>query len=632
LRCSHLRNFARSGKPVGALDPPILADAGNPDLVRAGRRPYHSWMRRLLLPAWCAVGVMPRAAAAQEVALVSEGPVLEWVAVRVPLATEQLGAIAAVAVDRVQAGSAGQPAGALWGEAPGGAPGADWASRPLQGARRSKAPLGALGRDGRCSCATEIGDSRRERVAALFAQVVFTAGDEVERTQSLELRARYSDGMVVHLNGVEVARRGIGSDADSMETARAPRGREWETFYLPAAGLLRRGENRLAIEVRPHRYKRAPSLDLALVARAGGPRVVRGPIVQWLAGGGAAITFDTDLPARASVELAIGQTTPVMRRSNGGALAVRHRIELAALPPGAPVRYRVRAGGDALPEMQFHAPPAAGAPLRFAVYGDTRNGHRVHAQIARSVLEEAPAFVVTTGDHVVRGTDEGDWQAFFAIAGEVLARLPFYPVAGNHDLGRAGDEERRMNEILALPRPTSAQPAAATPEWAHWYSFDVAGVHMVVLDSNSYEHQAQLDWLRADLAAARAAGARAIFAAVHHGPFSRGPHGGSRIARDSYLPLLVEHRIALLFAGHDHIYQRGEKDGLPYFVSGGGGAPLYPIKCGSRGRPRCREPDGASHAASEHHYLVVTVHQSHIEVCPRRPDRTPLEKCVQYKR
>jgi hypothetical protein len=34
------------------------------------------------------------------------------------------------------------------------------------------------------------------------------------------------------------------------------------------------------------------------------------------------------------------------------------------------------------------------------------------------------------------------------------------------------------------------------------------------------------------------------------------------------------HPIAGVFAGHEHFYQRGETDGLKWFVLGGGGAPL----------------------------------------------------------
>jgi hypothetical protein len=570
----------------------------------------------------------PAAARAGETVYLAPGGELDWVALRVPLAHQQLGAIAAGEADRAQAAADGRtPAAQVPVFGAGDGPGEGWAVRKLAGAAHGRAPLAARATDGRCSaCGSEIGDQRAGRIAALYAQAVFTAGDEMAEVRVLELKVRYSDGMVAYLNGREVARRQIARDAGPTVPVDRPSGPDWETIYLPARGLLKKGENRIAVEVRPHRGERAPVLDLALIGRSGA-RIVRGPIVQWLGPTAAAIAFDTDLPSRASVEYARGGSGEkwMSAPSAGGALAVHHRALLRDLPAASPIRYRVVAGGDVTPELSFRTAPGAGDPVRFGVYGDMRSGHRVHAQIVESLLDEAPDFVIVTGDLVVRGTDEGGWQKFFEVTGKLLARLPYYPVAGNHDVGRAGEEERRLNEIFGLAA------VADRPEWGHWYSFDVAGVHVAVLDSNAYDQEAQLTWLDADLTAARKAGARVLFAATHDGPYSRGNHGGNPIARDRYVPLLAKHGVLLLFAGHDHIYQRGQAGGLAYIVSGGGGASLYPIRCGTRGRPRCPEDDGAILALSEHHYLSITVQRDYVLVCPKRPDRTPLEKCIRYK-
>lgn len=585
--------------------------------------------RRVLAAALAASALCwPAASRAGDVEYVAAGAELEWAALRVPLAHQQLGVIAAGEVDRAQAAAERRAAAAqvpVFGAADG--PGEGWAGKRLAGAARGRAPLAARDLDGRCSgCGAEIGDQRAGRIAALFAQATFTAGDEIASVRVIELRVRFSDGMVAHLNGREVARRGIARDAGATAPVDRPSGPEWETIYLPAKGLLKKGGNRLAIEVRPHRLERAPVLDVALAARAGA-RIVRGPIVQWLGPNAAAVAFDTDLPSRATVEYAAGAAGDKMTpaRSAAGALAVHHRVEIRDLPASSAIRYRVVAGGDVTPELSFRTPPAPGDPVRFAVYGDMRGGHRTHGRIVDAILDEAPDFVIVTGDLVLRGTDEGGWQKFFEVTARLLARVPYYPAAGNHDIGRAGDEERRMNEIFGI----AAVPER--PEWGHWYSFDVAGVHVAMLDSNAYDHEAQLAWLDADLAAARKVGARALLAAVHDGPYSRGNHGGNPLARERYAPLLARHGVLLLFAGHDHIYQRGEIGGLRYIVSGGGGASLYPIRCGARGRPRCTENDGAALAVSEHHYVTVTVQRDYAMVCPRRPDRTPLEKCIRYK-
>jgi acid phosphatase type 7 len=553
------------------------------------------------------------------------GSELEWLSLRAPNPGQRLGAIAAGEIDRAAAAARGASPPAAPGlegapaAAPSGWPGA------LDGARRGRAPLGARGLDGQCDCATEVGDESDERVAALFAQTSFTVGDDIDRVRLLHLRMRYSDGAIAYINGREVLRRGLARDATGRLAAR-PSGPEWETFYIPAGGLLRRGLNRLAVEVRPSSISRSPLLDLELDGRSGA-RIVRGPIVQWTGPTSAALSFDTDLPARAEVTYSVGRESGSrVARSAGGGFALHHRVELGPLAPAAAVRYRVAAGGDVTPERVFHTAPSGGV-VRFAVYGDTRGGHAVHARIVDSLLAEAPDFVVVTGDMVLRGSDEGGWQRFFQITGELLGRVPYLPAAGNHDIGRAGDEQRRMGEIFALP-PAAGPPR---PEWAHWYSFDVGGVHFAMLDSNAYEAEEQLAWLRADLAAARTRGQRALFAAVHDGPYSRGIHGGSQIARERYAPILAEYGVVMLFAGHDHLYQRGEAGRLRYIVSGGGGAPLYPVRCGARGQPRCTVADGAEIAVSEHHYVLVTVQGDYAQVCARRPDRTPLEKCVRYR-
>lgn len=455
-----------------------------------------------------------------------------------------------------------------------------------------------------------------QRIAALFAVTRFALGLDHTTLRVIEIRLRYRDGCAVWLNGVEVARRSL--DTGTMTLASVPRGPEWETFYVPVApGLLRLGENVLAIEVHPSGRNTAPELTVDVIGRRE-LGILRGPLISDIGATTATISVETDSKIAATLEWGIGGTLGRRVASPAGRL---HRFKLTGLPAKAKISYRVSADAAQSPTFAFHTLPAAGDVVRIGVYGDVRGGHDVHRKVVEAMLAEGLDAVAVTGDMVIRGSDEGDWQRFFAITRELLAQVRYLPAIGNHDLGwSSGDPD-----VFALP----AGPAGR-PDHAYWYSLDIADVHLVFLDSNAYDMPAQEKWLDADLAAARARNARAILALVHDGPFSRGIHRGNKLARERYVPILARHHVELLVAGHDHLYQRGESGGVRYIVSGGGGAPLYNVTCGVRHKPRCPD-DGMQKVLTEHHYIVVTIDKQTLEVCPRRQDGTLLEKCLRYR-
>ena len=128
-----------------------------------------------------------------------------------------------------------------------------------------------------------------------------------------------------------------------------------------------------------------------------------------------------------------------------------------------------------------------------------------------------------------------------------------------------------------------------------YYSADWGQLHLVVLDTfdktgpsldprQDTVSAAQLEWLKADLDAARARG-QLIFASLHHGHASHatGPsaHGPSALVGAQVIPELALRGTIASFAGHDHIYERGCAGSVDYFVAGGGGAPLYEVDAGN---------------------------------------------------
>jgi hypothetical protein len=457
-----------------------------------------------------------------------------------------------------------------------------------------------------------------QRIAAAFGVTTFSLPPAMQGLEVLELRLKYEDGVAVWLNGVELVRQSLPRGSTTM-LAKGPHGPEWETFYVPVAPGLLAATNTLAIEVHPSGRSIAPKLS-AVVAGRRDRGIVGGPMIAAIDATTAMIAVETDAGVEATLEWG---TTNALGQKLTSAANKRHRFELAGLAPNGDVFYRVSAAASKTPVYSFHTLPGKGEVVRIGVYGDVRGGHATHRKIVGQMMKEGLDAVAVTGDMVLRGADGADWQRFFAVTRELLASLPYYPAIGNHDLGWRGTA--RPDDIFAVPQGPNDRP-----DGAFWYSRNVGDVHLVFLDSNAYERADQETWLEADLAAARAAKARAIIAFTHDGPYARGYHGGSAIARDRYVPILLKYKVDLVLSGHDHIYQRGDAKGLRYVVSGGGGASLYGIRCGVSGRPKCAVEDGMQAVMKEHHYLVLTIGRD-LEMCARKPDGSLLERCTRLR-
>ena len=77
----------------------------------------------------------------------------------------------------------------------------------------------------------------------------------------------------------------------------------------------------------------------------------------------------------------------------------------------------------------------------------------------------------------------------------------------------------------------------------------------------------------------------------------------------------------MVVSGHDHAYQRAEHGGVRYFVTGGGGAPLY----GKASSPSAADAGAVKAFDSSWHLLAVTVRDDRVEVRAIRVDGSPIE-------
>jgi len=232
----------------------------------------------------------------------------------------------------------------------------------------------------------------------------------------------------------------------------------------------------------------------------------------------------------------------------------------------------------ALACQQDNAPPAPAGPAVVAVYGDSRTGHDVHEAIVAQIMGRAPAVVFHTGDLVEDGLSRRDWDRFNRITAALRARAEFFPALGNHE-----NESPLFFENFQLPGNE------------RWYAVRRYGLHFFVVDTNVnfQPGSPQYKWLEEELAANAGAFDVTVF---HHPPFSltREDAIGADV-RKYLVPLFDEYDVELVFAGHDHNYQRFFYHGTYYIVTGGGGAPLYGRTLAD---PRCQKFVAAYHFCS----------------------------------
>jgi len=106
---------------------------------------------------------------------------------------------------------------------------------------------------------------------------------------------------------------------------------------------------------------------------------------------------------------------------------------------------------------------------------------------------------------------------------------------------------------------------------------------LIFIDTNGayYSYSpgsAQYTWLENELSSIETQSATWRFAFHHHPPYSEGwdspGYDGEPDVRDYIVPLYETYDLTACFAGHTHDYERGIRNDVLYFITGGGGAPL----------------------------------------------------------
>lgn len=257
------------------------------------------------------------------------------------------------------------------------------------------------------------------------------------------------------------------------------------------------------------------------------------------------------------------------------------RIE--GLLPDTLYHYSVELGAEQTPDHEFATAPPAGTPFAFVVYGDSRSDplyplgvpNRFHEAVIERMKQYPFDFFINVGDIVHDGYDTLLWDIIFETISPISSEFAFYPVFGNHE--RRNELEVRGENLYSALFSNPGEASGSGNEL--YYSFDYCNAHYTVLDTNTDidPDSVQGQWMRADLEAANNnPDIRWKFMFMHHPPYSSSLVGigdeRQRVARQ-YIPTIAEEfGVAIVFAGHQHAYERSFKDGVYYITTGNGGA------------------------------------------------------------
>ena len=252
---------------------------------------------------------------------------------------------------------------------------------------------------------------------------------------------------------------------------------------------------------------------------------------------------------------ALSEIDPPVKKKSQEEIMVEVKEKLGPYRERFNIEHQIQILGNIVPNND--------GSYRFVVIGDSRSNPDLWYSIIKHVdqLDPRPAFVISTGDIVRHGYAEEYLEYFIPPMTET--DLKYFVAIGNHDDGSDGK---------------SLEYKYLFGENALNYYFDYGKTRYIFFDNvskvNPYEES--LEWLDSVLANTQEdlhiiVSAHKPIATIEKWAY----HSWNRENSKTFDELMSKYTVDHVFFGHIHAYSTATLDGIPYTITGGGGAGLH---------------------------------------------------------
>ncbi len=439
--------------------------------------------------------------------------------------------------------------------------------------------------DGDEATVVSYGPAATNKYITTYFRKSFTVADSTLYS-SYTVNLKRDDGAVVYINGKEVFRSNMPTGTISYTTKASTAAADDGAIVQPQVldiSKIRNGVNVIAVEIHQN-VASSPDLSFDLELKANlkttvGATLVRGPYMNLARQYGVVIRWRTNIPTNSQVSFGTvaGNLT---RTYTNLVLTTEHEVALTGLVANTKYFYNFGSTsqiiqGDASNYFKTLPSNTSVQKLRFLAMGDMGNNSTNQVNVRNAWLtyngtNYTDGWILLGDNAYNTGTDAEYQTNFFNIyQGSMTKNHVLWPAPGNHDYAnlaaRQADHAIPYFSNFTLPKAAEAGGLASGTE--AYYSYNMANVHFVALDSYGWETGntrlydtlgPQAVWLKQDLALNTKPWTIVYF---HHPPYTKTSHNSDAETeliniRQKLVPILERYKVDLVLNGHSHGYER----------------------------------------------------------------------------